>query len=140
VTTHTTGSILVVDNEPTISGLILDILTDEGYVAYSAPDGQGALAAIACHEPALLLLDLWIPDMSGAALIAQVRMAGLPTMPIIVMSTAPAAATPLLVFQPIECLAKPFDLDDLLACVARYVRPDSAAGNYQRADMSRVVG
>jgi two-component system, NtrC family, nitrogen regulation response regulator NtrX len=122
-----TGSILVVDNEPTISDLILEVLTDEGYVAYAAPDGSGTLAAIARHRPALILLDLWIPDMSGAALIAQIRLAGLASMPIVLMSTAPEAATPLLVSPSIECLAKPFDLDDLLARVARYVQPAPAA-------------
>lgn len=61
--------ILVVDNEPTISDLILAVLTDEGYIAYAAPDGRGALAAIARRVPALLLLDLWMPDMDAATLI-----------------------------------------------------------------------
>jgi CheY-like chemotaxis protein len=124
-----TGSILVVDSETTISDLILEVLTDEGYVAYSAPDGRGALAAIASHAPALMLLDLDIPDMSGAALIAQVRLAGLATMPIVLMSTSPDTAAPLLVLQPIECLAKPFDLGDLLARVARYMQPAPAVHN-----------
>ena len=54
-----TGSILVVDNEPTIVDLIVEILTDEGYVAYAAPDGASALAAIAHHPPALLLLSVF---------------------------------------------------------------------------------
>ena len=131
-----TGSILVVDSETTISDLILEVLTEEGYLAYSAPDGAGALAAIARHAPALMLLDLWLPDMSGAALIAQVRLAGLATMPIVLMSTAPDTAAPLLVSQPIECLAKPFDLDDLLARVARYMLPAPAANNHRRPLMS----
>jgi DNA-binding response OmpR family regulator len=131
-----TGSILVVDSEPAISALILEILTDEGYVAYSAPDGRAALAAIARHTPALLLLDLWLPDMSSAALIAQARLAGLVTMPVMLMSTVSTAAAPLLVFQPIECLAKPFDLDDLLARVARYMPPTPAATNHWRSPMS----
>ena len=42
---YRTGSILVVDDEPTIGELIVEILTDEGYVAYSAPYGT-ALSAI----------------------------------------------------------------------------------------------
>jgi hypothetical protein len=33
---------------------------------------------------------------------------------------------PLLVPGAIECLAKPFDLDDLLACVVRFVQPVAA--------------
>jgi two-component system, OmpR family, alkaline phosphatase synthesis response regulator PhoP len=122
-----TGSILVIDQESTIVDLLIEILTDAGYVAYSAPDGARALAAIARYPPALLLLDIQRPDMDGAALIAQVREVELATMPIVVMTTAPRGADPLLVSESIECLAKPFDLDDLLACVARYVQPSRAA-------------
>ena len=122
-----TGNILVVDHEPTIVNLLIEILTDAGYMAYSAPDGAGALAAIARHPPALLLLDVRMPVLHGGALIAQVRAVGPAAMPIVVMTTAPRAADPLLVPESIEFLAKPFDLDDLLACVARYVQPSQAA-------------
>jgi two-component system KDP operon response regulator KdpE len=118
-----TGGILVVDHEPTIVNLLVEILTDDGYIAYTAPDGAGALVAIAHHPPALILLDLGLPGMCGAALIEQVRGAGLATTPIVLMTTEPRDAVPLLVPGSIECLAKPFDLDDLLARVAHYVQP-----------------
>jgi CheY-like chemotaxis protein len=117
------GSILVVDHEPVIVDLLIEILTSYGYVAYAEPPGARALAAIARYPPALLLLAIRQPDMNGAALIAQVRAAGSAIMPIVVMTTAPCTAKPLLVPGLVECLAKPFDLDDLLACVARYLAP-----------------
>ena len=53
---YRTASILVVDDEPAIGDLIVEILTDEGYVAYSVPYGA-ALIAIARYLPALVLLD-----------------------------------------------------------------------------------
>jgi len=117
-----TGSVLVVDHEPMIVDLLTEILTDEGYVAYAAPPGE-ALAMIARHPPALLLLDVGYAGMHGVELIAQVRAAGLATMPIVVMTTAPRAVAPLLTPRSIEFLTKPFDLGELLACVARYVQP-----------------
>ena len=120
------GSILVVDREPTIVDLLVEILTDESYVAYSAPSGADALATIARHPPALILLDMQMSDMSGAELIARVRIGGLTTLPIVLLSTVSLHTAPLLVPGLIECLAKPFDLDDLLACVARYVQPAAA--------------
>jgi CheY-like chemotaxis protein len=83
-----TGSILIVDNEPTIVDLLVEILTDEGYIAYTAPDGAGALAAIARHSPALLMLDVRMPGLPGAALIAQMREAGLTAVPIVLITTA----------------------------------------------------
>jgi DNA-binding response OmpR family regulator len=122
-----TGSILVVDYEPTIVDLLVEILTDAGYVAYSALPGAPALAAIARYPPALLLLDIRRPAMDGAALIAGVREVAPATMPIVVLTTAPRAIAPLIVPESIELLAKPFDLDDLLVCVARHVRPAQAA-------------
>ena len=84
-----TGNILVVDYEPTIVDLLIEILTDAGYVAYSAPPGAPALAAIARYPPALLLLDICWPAMDGAALIARVREVSSATMLIVMMTTAP---------------------------------------------------
>jgi DNA-binding response OmpR family regulator len=68
-----TGSILVVDRESIIVDLLVEILTDAGYIAYTAPDGAGARVAIARHRPALIMLDVGGPSMHGAALIAHVR-------------------------------------------------------------------
>jgi CheY-like chemotaxis protein len=101
-----TGSIVVLDHDPTIVELLVEILTDEGYIAYSARDDAGALAAIVRHPSALLMLDVLMPGMHGA-LIAQVRAVGPATMPIVVMTTSPHDAEPLLVPGSIECLAKP---------------------------------
>ncbi len=125
-----TGSILVVDYEPTIVDLLVEILTDEGYVVYGAPDGPHALDAITHLPPALILLDAGMAGRNGAALILQVRGAGLANLPIVLMSTAPHDAAPLLVPGPIECLPKPFDLDELLACVARYVQLDKVTTHW----------
>ena len=121
-----TGSILIVDHEPTIVDLLVEILTDEGYIAYTAPDGAGAFAAIARHPPTLILLDLGRPGSRIAELIEQVRAAGLATMSIVLMTTEPRDAAPLLVLGAVECLAKPFDFDKLLACIARYMQPAQA--------------
>ena len=122
-----TGSILVVDNEPTIVDLLVDIMTYEGYVVCSAPDSVQALAMIALQAPALILLDVRMPGMAGAELLEQVREADLATLSIVLMTTAPRYIAPLLARGARECLAKPFELDDLLACVARYVQPAQVA-------------
>lgn len=116
------GSILVVDNEPTIVDLLLEILTDAGYVAYAAT-GARTLAAIAAHLPALILLDMHLPGVSSARLVAQIRAESSARLPIVLMTTTSLNAAPLLSAGAIECLDKPFDIDDLLACVGRYVQP-----------------
>jgi DNA-binding response OmpR family regulator len=103
--------------------LLIEILTEAGYIAYSMPPGAPALAAITRYLPALLLLDIRRPATDGAALIAQVREVAPATMPTVMLTSAPRDADPLLVPKSIELLAKPFDRDDLLACVARHMRP-----------------
>jgi DNA-binding response OmpR family regulator len=123
---QSTSAILVIDDDAMIADLVVEVLTDEGYIAYAEVDGAGALASITRYAPALLLLDLRMPGLNGVELIAQLHHAGLATMPIVVITASPRDAAPLLVPGAIECLAKPFDLDDLLACVARLVQPASA--------------
>jgi hypothetical protein len=59
-------------------------------------------------------------------------------MPIVVMTTAPDAGAALLIPGSIECLAKPFNLDDLLACVARYVQPAHVVANHRHFQTSAV--
>ena len=125
-----TGSILVIDRESAIVELLVEILTDAGYIAYTTPDGAGARVAIARHRPALILLDVGRPGMCDVELIAHVRAADPAIIPIVVMTTAPRDAGSLLVLGVSECLAKPFDLDELLACVARYVQPDQRANQF----------
>jgi DNA-binding response OmpR family regulator len=131
-----TGSILIVDREPTIVDFLVEILTDAGYIAYTVPDGTGARVAIARHRPALILLDVGHPFLRGVELIEHVRAADPAIIPIVVMTTAPPHAAPLLALGAAECLAKPFDLDELFACVARYVQPDQLPDQFAYMDAS----
>jgi CheY-like chemotaxis protein len=49
---QSTSAILVIDDDAATAVLVVEVLTDEGYIAYAALDGVGALAAIARHAPA----------------------------------------------------------------------------------------
>jgi DNA-binding NtrC family response regulator len=128
------GSILVVDRAPTIADLLVEILTDAGYIAYTVPNCAGAEVAIARHRPALIVLDVGRNSKRDVELIEHVRAADLAIIPIVVMATAPRDTALLLGLGAAECLAKPFDLDDLLSCVARYVQPDQRANQFACMD------
>jgi DNA-binding response OmpR family regulator len=119
------GNILVVDGEPAIADLLVELLTDAGYAALTASDGPSAFWLIINYAPALLLLDMQLPDMPGSELIAQLRGAGVAAMPIVLMSTMPGDAER---HELGACryLAKPFDIDEVLTCVAGYVQPIAA--------------
>ena len=129
-----TSSILIIDPEPTIADLLVEILTDAGYIAYTAPDGAGARVATARHRPALILLDVGGLGMRDVELIEHMRAADPAIIPIVVMTTAPREAAPLLDMGAAACLAKPFDLDELLACVAYYMQPDRLPNQFACMD------
>ena len=113
------GDILVVDDEVDIVNLVVDILQDEGYEVRSAFNGEMALIAIAQQQPAMILMDMYMPKMTGIMLLEHLRTTGISAIPVVLMTASPRAAETLLNMDLVDYLAKPFDIDQLLQCVAR---------------------
>jgi DNA-binding response OmpR family regulator len=65
--------ILVVDDDAKIVRLVRTYLEREGYRVVTAADGPAALQAIETYEPALVVLDLMLPELDGRAVIRAVR-------------------------------------------------------------------
>jgi two-component system alkaline phosphatase synthesis response regulator PhoP len=65
--------ILVVDDDAKIVRLVRTYLERDGFTVVTAADGPGALAAIEAHTPALVVLDLMLPELDGRAVIRAVR-------------------------------------------------------------------
>jgi CheY-like chemotaxis protein len=112
--------ILLVEDDVAIRETVAECLVAEGYRVDAAEHGADALARLARGErPALLLLDLVMPVMNGAELIARVRadprLSGLRMLLMTAAFTAPGPDLP----KVDATLVKPFDLDDLLAAVGR---------------------
>ncbi len=113
------GDILVVDDETDIVNLVVELLQDEGYEVRSAFNGEMALAEIAQQQPAMILMDMYMPQMTGIMLIEHMRTNGISDIPVVLMTASPRAAESLLHMDGVDYLAKPFDIDELLQCVAR---------------------
>ena len=79
--------ILVVDDDAKIVRLVRTYLEREGFGVVTAADGPAALDAIERHRPALVVLDLMLPELDGRAVIRAVR------------RDDEAAATPILVLS-----------------------------------------
>jgi CheY-like chemotaxis protein len=129
------GPVLIVDDQNDIVDLIVDFLRDEGYTVRGVTDGTAALAAIAEQPPALILLDMFMPQMTGSELWEYLQGNQLADIPVILMTASPSAAEQLLAQGATDYLAKPFDLDNLLACVERYVTSEDAPPSAQSSVM-----
>ena len=68
-----TPKILVVDDEPSISNLVVSYLRKEGYEVFSAADGPGGLKAARATRPDLIVLDIMLPGMDGLEVLTQLR-------------------------------------------------------------------
>ena len=82
--TATDRPLLVVDDDVKILRLVRMYLEREGYAVVEARDGQAALAAIALHEPALVVLDLMLPEIDGLSVLRAIRRRS--RTPVIVLS------------------------------------------------------
>lgn len=115
------GFILIVDDDAATRAVVDEVLNDEGYVVKAVPDSVSAWAALADQRPNLILCDLRLPGPSGLVFAHELRQAGF-VIPIVLM-TADANAVRTADLEDLAgCLIKPFDLEDLLACVSAQIR------------------
>ncbi len=70
---HVRGSILVVDDEPTIGEVVSAYLQRAGYETRVAADGDAALAAVEERSPDLVVLDLMLPGTDGLEVMRRIR-------------------------------------------------------------------
>ena len=121
-----TGDILVVDDEVNIVDLVVDLLQDEGYTVHSALNGAEALRLIAEQRPALILMDMYMPQMTGLTLLEHLHDQGIFDIPVILMTASPRVAQEFSANVTVDYLAKPFDIEELLSCVSRYLLPPNS--------------
>src|SRR6202051_1360595 len=65
--------ILVVDDEPSIRDSLAGILEDEGYRVTSAAEGESGLELVRAQTFDVVLLDIWLPQMDGLAVLKEVK-------------------------------------------------------------------
>jgi two-component system KDP operon response regulator KdpE len=107
--------VLVIDDEPPIRKLLRLGLTTQGYEILEAPSGKAALELLA-EGPALIILDLGLPDIQGHELLRMIRGRN-DGVPIVVLSSRgdEAGKVQALDLGADDYLTKPFGMDELLA-------------------------
>jgi DNA-binding NtrC family response regulator len=119
-------TILVVDDEIGIRELLSEILFDEGYQVYLAENAEQARAFRKEREPDLVLLDIWMPDTDGIALLKEWVDQELLTMPVVMMSGHGTIETAVEATRigAVDFLEKPIALQKLLSAIAKAIRDD----------------
>jgi two-component system nitrogen regulation response regulator NtrX len=79
------GTILIVDDEPGILKTLGGLLEDEGYATLTASSGTDALARLADRDISLILMDIYMPGLTGLETLPRIKEI-LPQTPVIMIS------------------------------------------------------
>jgi CheY-like chemotaxis protein len=116
------GKILVCDDEQEILDITQLILEDSGYEVTALINSNEVISYIEKQQPDILLIDLWMPGMSGDQVIAQLRTnANITNLPIIVISASKDGRQVAFAAGADDFLEKPYDIDALLSIVDKHL-------------------
>jgi DNA-binding response OmpR family regulator len=113
--------ILIVDDEPQVVWMLQFSLEAEGYRTYSARDGRHALAEMRERRPDVVLLDIMMPVMDGWSVLEEMRNLPERDRPRVVVLSARSSMRDRAKAAELGAdrfMAKPFNMDDLLALLA----------------------
>lgn len=115
--------ILVVDDEPSITGLVATVLRYEGFQVQTAATGREALVAATSFRPHLVVLDVMLPDLDGFEVQARMAADGIRT-PILFLTARDATEDKVrgLTMGADDYVTKPFNLEELVARVRTILR------------------
>ena len=113
-------SILVVDDDPEMRALLLDVLRNEGYEVVEAKDGTEAVLALRARTFDVILMDKNMPGPSGLDLLPGLRRV-CPHSQIIMMTAFGDVASYMEAAEKgaVEYLFKPFRMEEMKAAIAK---------------------
>jgi PAS domain S-box-containing protein len=116
-------TVLVVEDEPVVRGVILEMLAEQGYRTQEAVDGPSGLRILLSQERIdLLVTDVGLPGMNGRQLADQARETRPGLKILFITGYAESVAISDGFLQPgMEMITKPFDLGNLSPCVRAMV-------------------
>ena len=129
--------ILVIDDEPQIHRFLRPALEASGFAVERADTAEAGLALARSRPPALILLDLGLPDMDGQDALIQLRATS--QVPVLVLSARDQEAGKVMALDngADDYVEKPFGLNELLARIRaalRHAHPGTGASEVFRTD------
>ena len=117
--------IMIVDDEPSITKVVSDVLTQEDYEVVIASSGEEALEKLKKTKPNLILIDFFMPGMSGRELCEKIRadseFKDLKIAFITAASFSQSGEKELKNLNVLDYIKKPFDNKDLVERVRKIV-------------------
>jgi two-component system OmpR family response regulator len=115
--------VLVVDDEPNITELVAMALRYEGFTVKTAATGRGAVTAVSQFSPALVILDVMLPDIDGLEVLKRLNATG-HKVPIIFLTAKDATEDKVhgLTVGGDDYVTKPFSVEELVARVRVVLR------------------
>ena len=114
-------TVLIIDDDPGVHEMLTDVLSDEGYDVVAALNGREGLERLHERRPDVILLDLMMPVMDGWRFREEMRhLESARDIPVVVLSATHSIVDAARQIKADGYIAKPFDLDQLLAKLAAY--------------------
>jgi two-component system sensor histidine kinase ChiS len=118
--------VLLVDDDDGNREVVAYYLRRQGFGVTPAASGRDALDALARDTFDVVLLDVVMPEMNGFAVLEQIRQQHTPAeLPVVMFTGLDADETARTAGElgANDCLAKPYQLADILACIHRHLEP-----------------
>lgn len=125
--------ILIVEDEKSIADMVKMCLSKNGYICEIANDGTTAAKIIEEKRYDLILLDIMLPDINGYDLIDYIKLYEMPVIFVTAKMFVPDRVKGLKLGAE-DYISKPFELEELLACVETVLR------RYHKTERILVVG
>lgn len=109
---------LVVEDDASTRGMLVQFLRDEGFETFGAHDGAHAVRAASARQPDIIVLDIGLPVLDASGFVEQWRAhSGAPDVPIVGISGLPHGETMARELGTAAFFPKPIDLDAFIASV-----------------------
>jgi len=127
-------TLLIIEDTQELREYLVRVLADQGYTVLSAGDGTSALKLFEKISPDLVILDLGLPTISGESVCKEIKRIS-PTTLVLVLTARdnPSDIAATLNLGADDYMAKPFEVDELVARVKARLRGSSATERVLRA-------
>jgi CheY-like chemotaxis protein len=118
---HVHPTVLMIEDNDDVREAVTELIRSEGYAVEAVRDGAEALAALETIRPCVIVLDLYMPNLSGVEFRrAQLADPELRDIPIVVFSAAPDVAEQAQRMQAVAFAGKPVPFASLMALIRQH--------------------